>query len=528
MSIRPPVQWIMAGLCAIAQAAPLSGAKPAAPPSPPVDVDLTPGRLIDISMSNAIARSLELNFQIQVEKFAPKIAQARQFRDSGKFDPTLELSYTYDERRQNLDSLTSTLEDPTPVPGSPDPEIFAWNTGSEIDSSIAGLLPWGMTYDLGASLTSDTDTRRDPAFTRYNSFVGLNLTQPLLRGFGTDVNMASIRVARTNLAISQWQLQQRIIDVVTETVLVYNELFFALSNLEVETRSRNLAAQLLSDNMKRAEIGVMSPLDIVQAQADLAAREERVLVAEREVLDTENILKGLITDDVAGVLALRLRISPPPSALNFRPDRERDFEAAFTLRPDYRQALLEIQRRNISLVFTRNQVLPRLDLTGSLGVNGIDTSLGDSFERVGSTDDNNLAWAAGAIFSLPIPNRTARGELEVNKLEISQALVALKQLEQRILIEAENSAGQIETARKRIDASRAARIFAQKTLEAAQMRLASGTTTTFEVLQFQRDFAQAQINEVRAVTDHNRAIAEYARRTGTTLLFNNIRIEAGS
>jgi outer membrane protein len=478
---------------------------------------------LSITLPEAIQRALARNFQIQIEQFTPQIARARQLRDSGKFDPTLQLSYTYDQRVQELRTLTSTLDVPTGVPGEPDPELFATNTGGEFDSSIAGLLPWGMTYDFGASVTSVDDSRRD--FTRYDSFLGLNLTQPLLRNFGTDVNLATIRIARTNLAISQWQLQQRVIDVVTETILAYNELFFFLNNLDVELRSRELAAQLLQDNQKRAEIGVMAPLDIVQAQADLAAREERVLVADRAAKDAENLLKGLISDDVAEILAFRLSIEPPPTAMNFRPDLQKDFAAAFELRPDYREALLDLQRRNISLVFIRNQVLPRLDLIGSFGVNGIDRGLGSSIGQVVDSGDNNWAAAVGAVFSVPIPNRTARGEAQVSELEIAQALVALQRLEQAILIEADNAAGQIETTRKRIEASRAARRFAELTLEAGQSRLASGTTTTFEVLQFQRDLAQARINEVGAMVDHNRAIAEYARRTGTTLLFNQISLE---
>lgn len=478
---------------------------------------------IALTLPEAIQRALAKNFQIQIEQFTPQIALARQLRDSGKFDPTLQLSYTYDQRVQQLRTLTSNLEDPSPVPGQPDPELFATTTGAEADSSIAGLLPWGMTYDFGASVTSADDSRRD--FTRYESFLGLNLTQPLLRNFGTDVNLATIRVARTNVAISQWQLRQRVIDVVTETILAYNELYFALNNLEVELRSRELAAQLLRDNQKRAEIGVMAPLDIVQAQADLAAREERVLVADRAAKNAENILKGLISDDVSEILAFRLSIAPPPTALNFQPDLAKDFAAAFELRPDYREALLDLQRRNISLVFIRNQVLPRLDLIGSFGVNGIDKGLGSSIGQVVNNGDGNWSAAVGAIFSVPIPNRTARGEAMVSELEIAQALVALQRLEQNILIEADNAAGQIETTRKRIEASRAARRFAELTLEAGQARLASGTTTTFEVLQFQRDLAQARINEVRAMVDHNLAIAEYARRTGTTLLFNQISLD---
>lgn len=474
--------------------------------------------LIDLTLPQAIARALALNFQIQVQEFNPQIAKARQLRASGRFDPTLNLSYTYDERRQELDTLTSDFD-----PQSPNPDLFSRSSGTEVDSSLAGLLPWGMAYDVGASVTTDDDSGREPATT--TSFVGLNITQPLLRNFGTDVNLATIRIARTEVAISGWQLRQRVIDVVTDTILTYNDLYLANRNLEVELRSRALAAQLLRDNQRRAEIGVMAPLDVVQAQADLAAREERVLVADRLVRDTENLLKGLVTDEVRDILAMRLRISPPPSALDFTPDLEKDFAAAFELRPDYREALLDLQRRRINLVFNRNQILPRLDVVASLGVNGIDNEVAASIERIGSNGENNLAWQAGVLFSWPLPNRTARGDLLANQLEIAQAIVALKRLEQTILLEADTASGQIKTARQRIEASRAARIFAEKTLLAGQTRLASGTTTTFEVLQFQRDLAQAQINEIRALTDHNKAIASYARQTGTTLLFNRIEME---
>jgi len=478
---------------------------------------------LDLNLHEAVRRALALNFQIKMEEFSPKIAKAKQLKESGKFDPTLSVSYTYDYNNQELRTLTSDLLEPTPVPGEPLPELYAWNSGAETDSSITGILPWGMTYDLGASVTTDTDSRKEA--TKYTSFTGLNIVQPLLKNFGTDVNLSGIRIARTNAAISQWQLRQKVIDVVTETVVAYNDLYLAKKNLEVETRSRSLAAQLLEDNRKRAEIGVMAPLDVLQAQADLAGREEKVLVAERRVKDAENTLKGLVSDEVADVLAFRVRVAPPPTALAFRPNLEKDFAAAFEMRPDYREALLELQRKNIVLIFNKNQMMPRLDLVASLGVNGIDRSHETSVQRIGKNGDSNLAWSAGAIFSIPLPNRTAKGDLQVAQMEIARDLVNLKRLEQSILLEADSAAGQIETTRKRIEATRATTVFVARTLQAAQSRLASGTSTTFEVLQFQRDLAQAQINEIIALTDHNKAIAEYARKTGTSLLFNRIDLE---
>ncbi|GAB4181510.1 MAG: TolC family protein [Terrimicrobiaceae bacterium] len=484
-------------------------------------------KVLEVDLPGAIQLALQKNFRLEEESFGPKIATQRLRSASGKFDPVLEWSYTYDQNLQELRTLNNQLDVPTPLPGEELPDLFSLTSGNEIDSALAGLTPWGMTYDFGASLNWDNDDRRNPDFTRYNSFLGVSLAQPLLRNFGTDANMASIRIARADRAISSWQLRQEAIDLVTECVRVYSELCFAIENLAVEIRSRQLSAQLVSDNLKRAAIGVMAPLDVLQARTDLAAREERVLVAKRAVEDNENFLKQLITDEIEGLLGLRVRPTPPRIPQMNRADIEKDFARAFELRPDYKQALLDIQKKQINVVFTRNQALPRLDLVASFGVNGIDTNLADSISRTFGKDGQNVAWDVGAVFSVPVFNRTAVGEREAAQLETAQALVGLKRLEQQILVEADNAAGQIETTAKRIEATSVAREFAGKTLEAAQARLASGTTTTFEVLQFQRDLATAEVNELRARADHIISLAEYARATGTTLERNRITFEEG-
>jgi len=480
---------------------------------------------LDLNLQKAIQLALAKNFRIKISEFSPQIAKARQKVSSGKFDPILGATYTYNNSQRELRTLGTDLQEPTLINGDVSADLFARQSGQELDTSIAGLLPWGLTYDIGPSLTIDNDNRRSPQFTRYDSFFGLTLAQPLLRNFGTDVNLADIRIARADRAISVWQLRQQVIDVVTDTISIYCELYFSIENLAVERRSRALAAQLLADNTKRAEIGVMSPLDVVQARSDLASREERVLVAERAVYDNENFLKQLVTDEISRILDTRLRIVSPELPDTSPPDRTRDFARAFEIRPDYRQALLDIQKRQITVVFTRNQALPRLDLTASFGVNGIDTELAGSFQRGSGQANNNFAWNAGAIFSVPLPNNAGLGNLEVSKLEALRSLVDLKRLEQAIFVEADNAAGQIDTTRKRIEATRAAREFAQLTLDAAQTRLSSGTITTFEVLQFQRDLATAEANEYRARADFVRAVAFYARLTGATLERNRIILE---
>ncbi|MBJ7327493.1 MAG: TolC family protein, partial [Chthoniobacterales bacterium] len=215
-------------------------------------------------------------------------------------------------------------------------------------------------------------------------------------------------------------------------------------------------------------------------------------------------------------------IAPPPKAPGIAANRKADLAAAVQNRPDFRAALLELQKREINVVFTRNAALPQLDLVASLGSNGIDDNLSDSINR--TADNGALAWSVGGVFSVPIPNNTGQGDLQAAKLEVARQLVELKRLEQSILVEVDNTAGQVETAAKRIDAARQARLLAAETLAAGEIRLRAGAAATFEVLQFQRDLAAAAISEIRAMADYNIAVARYEQATGTTLARNGIAL----
>lgn len=471
-----------------------------------------------LSYPEAVQLALQKNFSIEGASYDPLITRAQLRSAGGKFDPVLTLAYTRDENEQDLSGLTVTGGS-QPGDGLDQPGLFTRNVRGFAEANIGGLTPWGMTYELGMTvenLQNSTSNYDD----RYTTFAGFTITQPLLRNFGTGVTMASVRLARANNAIAGWAYRAQVIDTVTRTAEVYNELWFASGNAEVERRSRSLARQLAADNRRRAEIGVMSPLDVLQAETDVAAREERVLVAEREQADDENFLKQLVTNRVEDVLALRIDITPPAMAPGISGSRKADLASAVENRPDFRQAVLELEKKKINVVFTRSQALPQLDLVASLGSNGIDRDVSDSINR--AIENNATVFSIGGVFSLPIPNRTGLGNLEAAKLEVTRQLVELKRLEQSILIEVDNAAGQVETAAKRIQASRVARLLAGETLAAGEARLRAGTATTFEVLQFQRDLASAEIAEIRAMADYNIAVARYEKASATTLQRNNI------
>ncbi|MEX1045657.1 MAG: TolC family protein, partial [Chthoniobacterales bacterium] len=392
-----------------------------------------------VTYAESVQLALQKNFAIEGASYDPLISRAKLRSSEGKFDPALTLAYTRDDNEEDLTGLNVTTG-PQPAAGLIQPGLLTSNIRDFAEANVGGLTPWGLTYELGVTV-ENRQTSRNNYNDRYASFAGLSITQPVLRGFGTDVNLASVRLARADLAISRWAYARQVIETVTRVAEVYNELWFSGGNAEVERRSRALAAQLAADNRRRAEIGVMSPLDVLQAETDVAAREERVLVAERQQADDENFLKQLVTNRVEDVLSIRLDIAPPPKAPGITAERKADLAAAVQNRPDFQAALLELQKRDINVVFTRNAALPQLDLVASLGSNGIDDNLSDSINR--SVENGALAWSVGGIFSVPIPNNTGQGDLEAAKLEVARQLVELKRLEQSILVEADNAAGQV-------------------------------------------------------------------------------------
>ena len=470
-------------------------------------------KVLELNQSSAVQLAVAKNIALQTGMVPPAIARQAIRVEEGAFDPVLDVNFNKSEFNNAISTDPLTPANPSTV------------QVENYDAAVRGALPWGMTYDLGIELQnrrSSVDNSKD----EYSAGVGIGLSQPILRGFGTAVNLAPIRIARLQAVASEWTFRQLVIDVITETLVTYNNLYFSQETLRVALRNQALAQQLLEDNMRRAEIGVMSPLDITTARAEVASREEAVLVSRRAVRDNENLLKQLITGEVEQILALRVAISPPGLGVPSIPDVPGAIRSAFENRPDYQTALLGLDQRNIALVVSRNAELPSLDLTATYGLNGLDRSLESTWRQV--TNAEFATWSVGVNFSLPIPNRTRNAERRITELSIEEALLEIKGIEQNIMIEVDNALGRIETARERIEASRVSTVLAAESLQAEETKLRAGASTTFVVLELQRNLAQAQESQLLALLDYNNAVTEFHRICGLTLQVNRVEIESAA
>lgn len=465
-----------------------------------------------ISLPDAIRRAVAKNFALKSDSYDVAIARARVLEQWGLFDPQIVGSYSTSENENPLTTFD-------PVTGL---RNYTTSKSDSYELSLNGTLPWGLTYSLGGTQTNSRGTFNLFADS-YETFGGISARQPLFRGFGFGATTAQLRIAMTNRALSEWQFKQSVIDTVTRVIFAYYELNYANGVLRSARRARDIAAELVDENEKRFRVGSMSDYDVTSARARLANRAEGILSAERLVRESENAFKALISDERTMKLHdWRIAIEPMTVLPVALVEPALDFQESLKKRPDYQQALLNVKRSKINQSYQRNQLLPRIDLVGSYGYNGLDGSR-ETAQRLVRNEDHR-AYSYGVQVTIPLTFTTERGRYRQAKLTLKQAETDLQAVEQGIVVSVGNAAANIETARQRVDAARAARKLGEATLDAEQKRLRAGTGNTFYVVQQQEILTSLEVAEVRAEADYRKALAEYDRQLGITLEKLNIEV----
>jgi outer membrane protein TolC len=467
-----------------------------------------------LTIDQAVQRALAKNYSIQVQAMERPIARAGLTEAWGKFDVRLEGSYQAGRNEQP--NLTN------PLTGLRQAADITKDTTARL--GLGGLMPWGMSYKVGANTENLRGT--DNGFSdTYNTFAGVSLNQPLLRDGGFGATLTQIRLARTNIAMSEWDYRRSVTDVITQVIYAYSDVYFAKLRLRSAQRSRDAAAQLHKDNQRRRDVQAVSEFDVLSASARVAAREDNVLQAEAGVRATINALKQLISDErQPTLLAQDLAIEPLTTVASTAPDPAVDFPLALQKRPDYQLAQLAVKRGDLNRRYALNQLLPRIDANGSYGYNGIGSDFVSSRQDTRSRD--YASYSAGVSVSIPLTSTGERGRYRASKLRQQQAGLELQQLEQAIVVDLGNAAHQVESTRRRVGVTREARRLNEAMLEAELKRLRAGTGSTFSVLYQQEQLTSAEVNEAAAQAAHCKALAEYDRQTGRTLETYHVEIKA--
>jgi outer membrane protein len=483
-------------------------------PAPTATPDPRPE--LPLSLQDTVTRALENNTDIAVERLNPEMSAEDVREARGVYEPLLFSTITQG-------SVTS-----------PARNVFSGgdtvNTDTLIyDVGASQLLP------TGGSLRVDFDNSRettDNTFTTFNPSFGSSLLfrfqQPLLKNFSIDANRYQIQVARRNRDISEVQFKQTVLNTTANVKQLYYDLIYAADNLEAQRKSLALATKLVEENRIKVRVGTMAPLDVVAAEAEQASREEAVILAENALLEAEDAVKAAIfpRNDPA---TWNLRIVPTerPTAEPMSVDVEAAIRVALERRTDLTATRLSVENAEYGLRFWRNQNLPQVDLVASYGSTGIggtqflrDDPLGPPTGTVPGGFGDALSgvfgrdfptWQVGVNVSYPILNRQNSAAAARARLNRDQAQANLRRAELQVAAQVRSAGRAVETNYKRVESTRAARVLAERRLDAEEKKFAAGLSTNFLVTQAQRDLAVALVSELRAVADYRKSIVDFER-----------------
>ena len=571
---------------------------------PPISVansgrldSLLRGGKIYLSLQDAIALALENNIDIEIQRYGPQIADANVMRaQAGGFARGVSTSVqggptsvttggvaqTGGATSAQASNATSTAvgntvitQTGTAIPNldpqfsgtmrwahqtTPQASAFITGTNSAIqrvDSSNFGIQKGFLTgtiVNLGLNTNNVTNNNRRADFNpSINSALSLGLTQHLLQGFGVSVNTRQIRIAKNNREVSDLTFKLQVITTVAAIMNLYWDLVAFNEDVRVKREALASSEKLYNDNKKQVEIGTLAPIEVVRAEAEMAARQQDLTISETQMLQQETIIKnalsrtGVVSPSIANARIVPTDRMSMPDVEPVAPIQDL-VSMALSARPELASNRIQLENSRISLKGSRNALKPSLDLVANVAneslagqvnglpilpgsgpravtpffIGGFGTALTQLFAR------NFPDYSIGLNLNIPIRNRAAQADMINDQLTLRQQQLLLQRQENQVRVDVQNALIGLQQARARFQAATKARVLQEQTLDAEQKKYALGASTIYNVILAQRDLSQSQSAEVAALAAYSKARVELDRSTGQVLTNNNVSLAEAS
>ncbi len=486
-----------------------------------------------LGIDEAVALSIRNNLDVEVERFAPMISQADNAGAWGAYDPTISADMTYDVVKS--------------------PNTFSLNTASANRDRFKGggvgvdqLIPYlgaslGLRYDASSTSTRSSIQSRDE---QYDASFFITARVPLARGLIWNEAWTNVKVSGLAYSSSREGFRTALMDTVQTTVDAYWDLVAAGDQVRVAQKSLETAHALLSQTTTQYEVGVVSRVEVVEAEAGVAGREFDVIRNANVYRNAQDqLIDFVLGRELSALTDLHFSPSEDPAAFASRSvDVSQAVREAFRNRPELQQLSRKIDQSEISLKFAKNQRLPQFDAEvrfGYVGVSGEGNS-GLGFP-VGAMPPSNVPFDQAdddffqsngsenirvtGTFSIPFPNTTARKRVVTSELELRRARTRRVRLEQSIILEVRSSARTLLASSQGIEAAERRRLAAAEQLRAERIRLEHGESTPFEVLQRESDLVEAESQKINALQTYRSAEVALERAQGTILDFYDVVLD---
>jgi outer membrane protein TolC len=492
-----------------------------------------------ITLEESISLALEHNTGLRIQKLTPIAATARVREAQAQFDPAI-----YGEgRKQRSNQPISTI---SPFTSAGANEQFFqeidWNLGARKQLLTGGRLNLGWTN----ARISQNPTVVNIVVPQYVSLLNLSLAQPLLRDFGWRFAVLIVDVAQLAEEQSFYDYKAQVANLIANVEQAYWIYVLAMENVRVEEHGLQLAQELLRQNQGRFRVGALAQTAVLESEAEVARREAnlvRVRALQRIARDNLRALINAREDD--GDALLMIVPADAPAVVPVELDLDQSLQTASKERPELIAARLNADGRKVERKIAENRLLPRLDLVGSGGLNGLGGSralptqdfMGVVFDAnpqvLGSynralellTDGRYYQYQFGAVFEVPIGNADAKARYAEAKVNAEAARLSVSQVEETVTLEITQSVNNLKALLKSIEATRIARELAAENVRNQQARYDVGLATTKDLIDFQDRLTLAERAEVESLTTYNIELARLRRADGTLLADRNVLLE---
>ncbi len=483
---------------------------------------------IVLSLSQAIDNALVSNLDLRLSRYAPELALSRWKEAHGVYDPDFFANYGY----SSINRPSSFAFDASSgLPVIEARETFG-GTGVEGEIPLLGAR-YGIQYSGAQAVTKGTENiLLSP---ENSSGVEATLSIPLLRDLIWNQSWTRIQSRELEHQSTREEFRRNMMDIVNETERAYWHLIATREQVSVDQKSLEATSALLEQTQAKLEVGTVSRVEVVEAEAGVAERELKLITSENLYRAAQDRLIDIIAGER---LTATTQVSVMPSDtledVKIRSlDVGESMEAATEHRPELSAAALAVEQRQIEQKFAKNQKLPRFDVDSSYGVQGLTgkTKAGDSFGDYMDTHDeydNHKSWSTMGTFSIPIGNRTASERASQAGIELRKAHTEYTRTHQGIVMEVREAVRNLNSAAQGIHASERRSEAAKEQLRAEGIRLKYGDSTPFDVLQRERDLVDAESQRIGSYQLYRVSLAALERAQGTILDSHNIQIEGDS
>jgi outer membrane protein len=385
-------------------------------------------------------------------------------------------------------------------------------------------LSHGTSYSVSLNLQRQQSTQGgllyNPAFT---SFTSLQVYQPLLNGFGLALTQRFVTLAENNTKVVREAFRSTLNDTLANAANAYWDLVALRESQRVAAEAVGVAERQRKEDAERVGLGVMTPLDTLTAESQLAAARVQLVTAETAVRQQEALLKTLISRE--SVPALEAVALEPTEEIDVSDDVQipstvGSIATALANRASIRQAQLTLENQRIAQQYTRKNLLPVFSVYGQANVYGLAPGTPAALRQL-------VRWAYpeysfGFTWSLPVLNRAAQADDVRARLEAQESQAALLRTRQQVTVQVQNATAGVVQNRARVSASQRALVASRVASEGEEERLRFGISTPYRVMLAQRDLAAAESADVQARVNYAKSLVAYEVAVGSLLEHNGI------